>query len=375
MPFSLNHDYANVNLHGGVRPEAAGEQERRAGQAQRDQIRTTLRDFVTVKMRKEGSGPEVSHVRQGSGDSQAQPLHPRQSSGDSTEKSSDFLDAQMAKLLERKGHSRDETDSGLQVHPDTSSMRRSKSGDIPRGHGPRPHSGEMTRPGDLALGRSVSGDLAARNPEILDEDAKKMLKDCQDYLLGAFDLAEGSQLGGGGQTSEDSPRGGLGRGARSLHSSPGNSYSKYSGSTSHLNRSHSGQLNLSPPSTIQKPVSSPTGNSQRSFCPKTEMSPREEGGKMGRPGEDRISLHSDVSETSKQSPHNETGPSSLEEPPGAEYQNVDRRVEAQARGKLREAANVRNRERRNSFRQAVDTKAAQVSLTSLFEMLRLLKLS
>ena len=177
----------------------------------------------------------------------------------------------------------------------------------------------MTRPGDLALGRSVSGDLAARNPEILDEDAKKMLKDCQDYLLGAFDLAEGSQLGGGGQTSEDSPRGGLGRGARSLHSSPGNSYSKYSGSTSHLNRSHSGQLNLSPPSTIQKPMSSPTGNSQRSFCPKTEMSPREEGGKMGRPGEDRISLHSDVSETSKQSPHNETGPSSLEEPPGAEY--------------------------------------------------------
>ena len=67
FPFSLNHDYANVNLHGGVRPEAAGEQERRAGQAQRDQIRTTLRDFVTVKMRKEGSGPEVSHVRQGSG--------------------------------------------------------------------------------------------------------------------------------------------------------------------------------------------------------------------------------------------------------------------------------------------------------------------
>ena len=332
------------------------------GQAQREQIRTTLRDFVTVKMRKEGSGTEVSHVRQGSGDSQLQPLHPRQSSGDSTEKSSDFLDAQMAKLLERKGHSRDETDSGLQVHLDTSSMRRSKSGDIPRGHGPRPQSGEMNRPGDLALGRSISGDLAARNPEILDEDAKKMLKDCQDYLLGAFDLAEGAQRVGG-QTSEDSPRGGLGRAARSLHSSPGNSYSKYSGSSTHLNRSHSGQLNLSPPGTIQKSVSSPTGSAQRSFCaaPKTELSPREEG-KMGRPGEDRVSLHSDISENSKHSPHNETGPSSLEEAPGPEYQNVDRRVEAQARGKLREAANVRNRERRNSFRQAVDTKAAQVIL-------------
>ena len=86
---------------------------------------------------------------------------------------------------------------------------------------------------------------------------------------------------------------------------------------------------------------------------------------MGRPGEDRISLHSDVSENSKHSPHNETGPSSLEEAPGPEYQNVDRRVEAQARGKLREAANVRNRERRNSFRQAVDTKAAQVTLQML----------
>ena len=334
------------------------------GQTQREQIRTTLRDFVTVKMRKEGSGTEVSHVRQGSADSQLQPLHPRQSSGDSTEKSSDFLDAQMAKLLERKGHSRDETDSGLQVHLDTSSMRRSKSGDIPRGHGPRPQSGEMNRPGDLALGRSISGDLGARNPEILDEDAKKMLKDCQDYLLGAFDLAEGAQRG---QNPEDSPRGGLGRAARSLHSSPGNSYSKYSGSSTHLNRSHSGQLNLSPPGTIQKSVSSPTGSVQRSFCgiaAKTELSPREDG-KMGRPGEDRISLHSDVSENSKHSPHNETGPSSLEEAPGPEYQNVDRRVEAQARGKLREAANVRNRERRNSFRQAVDTKAAQVTLQML----------
>ena len=336
------------------------------GQTQREQIRTTLRDFVTVKMRKEGSGTEVSHVRQGSANSQLQPLHPRQSSGDSTEKSSDFLDAQMAKLLERKGHSRDETDSGLQVHLDTSSMRRSKSGDIPRGHGPRPQSGEMNRPGDLALGRSISGDLGARNPEILDEDAKKMLKDCQDYLLGAFDLAEGAQRVGG-QNPEDSPRGGLGRAARSLHSSPGNSYSKYSGSSTHLNRSHSGQLNLSPPGTIQKSVSSPTGSVQRSFCgiaAKTELSPREDG-KMGRPGEDRISLHSDVSENSKHSPHNETGPSSLEEAPGPEYQNVDRRVEAQARGKLREAANVRNRERRNSFRQAVDTKAAQVTLQML----------
>ena len=119
--------------------------------------------------------------------------------------------------------------------------------------------------------------------------------------------------------------------------------------------------------TIQKSVSSPTGSVQRSFCgiaAKSELSPREDG-KMGRPGEDRISLHSDVSENSKHSPHNETGPSSLEEAPGPEYQNVDRRVEAQARGKLREAANVRNRERRNSFRQAVDTKAAQVTLQML----------
>merc|ERR1719350_1477607 len=131
-------------------------------------------------MRKEGG--VVAHARQGSGDSQ--PHHPRQSSTDSTEKNSEFLDTQMAKLMERKGHSRDETDSGLQVTPDPAAMRRSKSGEIPRPPALRPKSGEGQAP---PLGRSVSGELTQRNPEILDEDARKMLKDCQEYLLGAFD--------------------------------------------------------------------------------------------------------------------------------------------------------------------------------------------
>jgi len=348
---SLNHDYANLAMCGG---RLEGEQEKRPGQADREHIRTQLRDFVNVKMRKEGGGV-VAHARQGSGDSQ--PHHPRQSSTDSTEKNSEFLDTQMAKLLERKGHSRDETDSGLQVIPDPASMRRSKSGEIPRPPALRPKSGEGLGP---PLGRSVSGELTQRNPEILDEDARKMLKDCQEYLQGAFDPAEnGSNRQE--QSIEGSPRGSVGRAARSLHSSPGNSYSKYSGSSTNLNRSHSGQLNMSPPGTIQKSVSSPTGTAHRSYCgpPKPDASPREEG-RLGRPLDDRASLNSDVSEGSKQSPHNETGPSSLEEgAPMPEYQNVDRRVEAQARGKLREATNVRNRERRNSFRQAVDTKAAQ----------------
>ena len=248
---SLSHDYANMNLAGGISREG-----------EREHIRNQLTNYVNVKMRKDQAG--ISHARQGSGDSQ--PQHPRQNSTDSAEKNSDFLDTQMAKLMERKGHSRDETDSGIaqRLQADPANMRRSKSGEIPR-------------PDTLTIGRSVSGELH-RNPEILDEDARKMLKDCQEYLLGAFDLAE-AESRRAAQSTEGSPRGSIGRAARSLHSSPGNSYTKYGGSSSNLNRcyhlpyfpesimkpncrSHSGHLNLSPPGTIQKPVNSPTGTVQ-----------------------------------------------------------------------------------------------------------------
>ena len=297
---SLSHEYANISVGGGGRMESA----------EKEHIRTQLRDFVNVKMRQEGSGGVIAHVRQGSGDSQHQ--HLRQSSTDSTDKNSEFLDTQMAKLLERKGHSRDETDSGVsqRLQADPQAMRRSKSGEISRGGGGRGAEAggrggevrgeESLRPESLSLVRSISGEVsAARNPEILDEDTRKMLKDCQEYL----------------QSTEGSPRGSVGRAARSLHSSPGNSYTKYGGSQGQLNRSHSGHLNLSPPGPIQK---SP---SQVSSSP----------GGGHRPGrEDCVSLHSEASEGSKHSPHNETGPSSLEDGgPGPEYQNVDRRVEAQ----------------------------------------------
>merc|ERR1719369_1431498 len=132
----------------------------------KENIRSQLRDFVTVKMRRDGSNS--AHLRQGSGD--LAPQHHKQSSGDSYDKNSEFLDQQMAKLHARKGY--DETDSG------SVAMKRSKSGDIPR-------------PDNLSLVRSVSGEIRkARNSEILDDDARKMLKDCQEYLLGAFDMTD-----------------------------------------------------------------------------------------------------------------------------------------------------------------------------------------
>ena len=69
-------------------------------------------------------------------------------------------------LAESRGgdRERDETDSGP-----GSGMRRSKSGDL------------VPRPDNLSLGRSQSGEWrregGGKREEILDEDAKKMLKD------------------------------------------------------------------------------------------------------------------------------------------------------------------------------------------------------
>lgn len=338
---SLNHDYANMKVSKDqIPPPQKFDFQGLTSSADlidpnvldKENIRSQLRDFVNVKMRREGGNS--AHIRQGSGE--MAPQHHKQSSGDSYDKNSEFLDQQMAKLLARKGH--DETDSG------SVAMKRSKSGDIPR-------------PDNLSLVRSVSGEIRnkPRNSEILDDDARKMLKDCQEYLLGAFDMTDQESKGMSNST-ENSPLGTLSKGGRSVHSSPGNSFNKYN----YLKRSSSGNLNLSPPGTIQKSVSSPTGTIHKSFCSpanKTDSSPSSN--KLFT--EDYSSLQSDLSDnSSKQSPLSENGPSSLEEQKVHDYENVQNQsrntynLAVEARGKLSAATNVRNRERRNSFRQAVD---------------------
>ena len=200
--------------------------------------------------------------------------HSRQGSGDQGSRSSEqFLDQQMAKLMARKGQ--DEVDS-------SSVMKRSKSGDC------------------LSLSRK-------RTSEILDDDTRKILRDCQEYLL----------------RDQDN---GVSRVTSSNHSSPNNSYNKYSARTS------SGNLSLSP---SNKPVS---------------RSPDKRYSSPGRNAE-YSSLHSDQS--NDQSPMSE-GEGSR----GHEYENIAAKsCYNDARGKISAATNVRNRERRNSFRQAVVDKA------------------
>ena len=145
-----------------------------------------------------------------------------------------------------------------------------------------------------------------------------------------------------------------------MHSSPGNSFNKYQAAV--LPRSASGSLSLvsSPPGSILQAVSSPTGTAQRSFCSAVKdvavASPRS--------GQTLSEFNNDDDEESPSS-MDTTGPSSLEQQQQHhEYENVDNqqqqhaRLAVEARSKLlmsaAAAAAPRSRERRNSFRQAMD---------------------
>ena len=233
--------------------------------------------------------------------------HSRQGSREETIKSSQFLDQQMAKLMARKTSGQDEVDGA---------MKRSKSGD----------------------------NLSRRNSEILDDDTRRILRDCQEYLLGAS--FEAREEGGGGLRPEaDSSPGGGARG-RSAHSSPAGSYNKYH--QPGVMRSSSGNLSLSP-SVASSARSSSLRSPDKSF-----QSP---GRNTEQPLDNEYgSLQSDLSE---HSPQSEAGPSSLETSEARihEYENVPNVTNNYidgARGKVSAATNVRTRERRNSFRQAVD---------------------
>ena len=237
--------------------------------------------------------------------------HSRQGSGEQSNKSAEFLDQQMAKLMARKissgSQDADTVDSGA--------MKRSRSGD------------------------NVA---AVRNSEILDDDTRKILRDCQEYLLGASFETPGSVS----VVSEESSPGARGR---SAHSSPAGSYNKYA-----VTRSSSGNLSLSP-----------------SLTPSLRTPDR--GGTRPPPAPADPDL--DNSYVSDGSPQSEAGPSSLEAEAGRghEYENVAKNVYIDgARGKLSAAAsatNLRSRERRNSFRQAVDKVEAAVAGPRQYEQI------
>lgn len=225
-------------------------------------------DYVNVEIKQNERGAPDKNIKM----KLTQQNSPYQDGADS---GSEFLDQQMAKLMARRGQ--DDTDGAA--------MPRSKSGE------------------NISQSSTMK-----RNSEILDDDAKKMLRDCQEYLLGASFESRSKERS---VSTETSPRGSLNKagGGRSVQSSPGNSYNKYS------------------------------------------VAQRSSGGPELSPHSEHSSLHSQYSD----SPHSETGPSSLEtEARGPEYENVCNNSYNEARGKLSAAVRVRNRERRNSFRQAVD---------------------
>ncbi len=117
--------------------------------------------------------------------------------------------------------------------------------------------------------------LIARSSDSLDDDAKRMLKDCQEYLMASFSMAEkeGDKLlfrnPLKNRSAESSPMTTLQKSSASQHlysshSSPSNSYNKYYGS---------GKVS-SPPGTIQKSIKSPTGAIQKNFCSPANIPPQ-----------------------------------------------------------------------------------------------------
>jgi len=344
----VNHDYANVRKgsdYSGLAPSTefqgltSGADFIDPSMLDKESIKTKLRDYMNIKMMRD------------KGES-----HPRQSSADSADNKDAFLEQQMAKLQARNADAKDRDETDSSSH---SGMKRSKSSDLPR-------------PENLSLGGSQSGDWKkdlglVRSSEILDEDAKKMLKDCQDYLLGAFDMAERESgllaseqkrgLRKGATSAESSPLGTLsksGGGGLSVHSSPGNSYNKYNSLAS--NKSFS--ITTSPPGTIQKSVSSPTGTIQKNFCSpasKPADSPSNPNKTLVEALEAEARQFEDGG-TEKLSPSSEVVQAE-EDGEIHDYENVDtHNIAVEARGKVSAAGQggLRSRERRNSYREAVD---------------------
>lgn len=65
-------------------------------------------------------------------------------------------------------------------------MKRSKSSDLPRPDGLL----RRSRSGEWRQDRAHTAAGGSRSSAILDDDARKMLRDCQEYLLGAYEAGD-----------------------------------------------------------------------------------------------------------------------------------------------------------------------------------------
>ena len=174
--------------------------------------------------------------------------------------------------------------------------------------------------------------LIARSSDSLDEDAKKMLKDCQEYLRASLEMAEPKErVLQHHRSAESSPMTTLqktnSRGHLfSSHSSPSNSFNKYGG-------------------IIQKSTVSPTGAVQKGIC----VPPN-------RPQDAHVHV--------KQPSPQRTSPSRSNL---SHYENVAPVTTSSAQRKVSESAAVKGkqrpptRERRNSFREAVENRGKENS--------------
>ena len=195
--------------------------------------------------------------------------------------------------------------------------------------------------------------LIARSSDSLDSQAKRMLKDCQQYLMDSFTAAEreGDRLVRKplkNRSAESSPMTTLQKSNAHLfssHSSPSNSYNKYN--------INFGKIKSSPPGTIQKSVlSSPTGTIQKKYCSPAQRVPN-------LPSSPEDDLKS--SATSFSPNHRSQQPASKQH-----YQNAadlgrpsgkGEIVAKEAQRKVNESSNFhKSKERRNSFREAVSNK-------------------
>ena len=201
--------------------------------------------------------------------------------------------------------------------------------------------------------------LIARSSDSLDEDAKKMLKDCQEYLRASLEMAESKErVLQHHRSAESSPMTTLqktnSRGHLfSSHSSPSNSFNKYG----------SGRM---PPSAggggggIQKSPISPTGAVQKGIC----VPPN-------RPQDAHVHLKQPsppFHKSDRTSPAARNGGGGVGNGANvSHYENVAT-VTSSAQRKLSESAVAAGkgkrpptRERRNSFREAVENRGKENS--------------
>ncbi|XP_059090497.1 uncharacterized protein LOC131886245 isoform X2 [Tigriopus californicus] len=201
--------------------------------------------------------------------------------------------------------------------------------------------------------------MLVKSSENFDEKSKQMLQECQEYLAKSLEVTPNPSSLFRNQSAENSPITTLQKASPassylfSSHSSPSNSFNKYNPKMS------------TPPGTIQKSVSSVTGAIQKNFCSPSVRSITEPADKRSAPLSPFSLMTTAPTDESRALP--KQCPWDLKEslnikigsPPksndnsGSAASSI---VVAEAQRKIGDASSVRlnPRERRNSFREAVD---------------------